>query len=232
MSDNLKGRLRMALVLFVVVAGFYWKLTLTKQFDWVWGPDVATQVLPWFTEQARFWGKGTIALWDPTMWAGQPFLGQAQPGTAYPLNWILFALPLHRGHIMWTVLQWYFVAIRLMAVGFCFWLCRDLGRSRVASLLAGVIFGLGGYIGTTSWPQMVNGAVWLPLVFLFMLRAVRTENVLGNAALSGMFLGVAWLSGHHQAPCSSRWPRREHGCISFSDRAGWTGTSRAQARWP
>jgi hypothetical protein len=97
-------------------------------------------------------------------------------------------------------LQWYFVIIRLMAVAFCYWLCRDLGRSRTASRLAGAVFGLGGYIGNTSWPQMVNGALWLPVVFLFLLRAGRGQNVLGNAALSGMFLGIAWLSGHHQAP--------------------------------
>lgn len=190
----------MALVLFAVVAGFYWKLTLTRQFDWAWGPDMATQVLPWFQEQARFWGKGTIALWDPTMWAGQPLLGQAQPGAAYPLNWILFALPLHKGYIRWDAIEWYFVVMRFMAVAFCYWLCRDLGRSRIASLVGGAIFGLGGYIGATSWPQMTNGALWLPLVFLFLLRAVRTRNTLGNAALSGMFLGIAWLSGHHQAP--------------------------------
>jgi len=190
----------MALVLFAVVAGFYWKLTLTRQFEWPWSGDLATQVLPWFTEQARYWGKGGIALWDPTMWTGQPFLGQGQPGTAYPLNWILFALPLRNGYLRWDVVQWYFVAIRFMAVAFGYWLCRDLGRSRLASLLAGSIFGLGGYIGVTGWPQMVNGALWLPLVLLFLLRAVRKENTIGNAALSGMFIGIAWLSGHHQAP--------------------------------
>jgi len=190
----------MALVLFAVVAGFYWKLTLTRQFEWTWVPDVATQVLPWFEEQARFWGDGTIALWDPTMWAGQPLLGQAQPGTAYPLNWILFALPLHKGFLRSDAVEWYFVVERLMAVAFCYWFCRDLGRSRTASLLGGCVFGFSGYIGTTNWPQMVNGALWLPLVFLFLLRAGRKQNVFGNAALSGMFLGIAWLSGHHQAP--------------------------------
>jgi hypothetical protein len=198
---QLKKRLLAAFLLLAIVAGFYWKLTLTRQFDWVWGPDLATQVLPWFEEQARFWGKGTIALWDPTMWAGQPFVGQNQPGTAYPLNWILFALPMrNNGFIRWDALQWYFVVTRFMAVAFCYWLCRDLGRSRIASLLGGVIFGLGGFIGSTGWPQWVNGAVWLPLVFLFLLRASRTGNMLRNAALSGMFLGIAWLSGHHQAP--------------------------------
>jgi hypothetical protein len=196
-----KRRLGMAVVLFVVVAGFYWKLTLTRQFEWTWGPDVSTQVLPWFEEQARVWGKGTIPLWDPYVWGGQPLLGQAQPGTAYPLNWLLFALPLRRdGLIRGWALQWYFVAIRLMAVVFCYWLCRDLGRSRPASLLGGVIFGLGGFMSETAWPQRVNGAVWLPVVFLFLLRAGRGRKLLGNAALSGLFLGVAWLSGHHQAP--------------------------------
>jgi hypothetical protein len=196
-----KGRLGMALLMLAIVAGFYWKLTLTRQFDWIWGPDQATQVLPWFEVQARAWNQGTIALWDPYVWAGQPLLGQAQPGAAYPLNWILFALPLrHDGLIRWWAIQWYFVVIRFMALAFCYLLCRDLRLSRAASLVAGCVFALGGYIGNTSWPQMVNGAVWLPFVFLFLLRAGRGEQPLRNAALSGMFLGVAWLSGHHQAP--------------------------------
>ncbi len=196
-----KARVGVGLLLFAVVAGFYWKITLTRQYDWVWGPDLTQQVLPWFGEQARAFHQGIFPLWDPYMWGGQPLLAQAQPGAAYPLNWLLFALPLRRdGLIQWWALQWYFVLIRFMAVGFCYLLCRDLGRSRTASVLAGTVFGLGGYIGNTGWPQMVNGAVWLPLVFLFLLRAGRGWNLTGNAALSGMFLGLAWLSGHHQAP--------------------------------
>jgi hypothetical protein len=196
-----KSRLGMALLMLAIVAGFYWKLTLTRQYDWIWGPDQATQILPWLHVEARAWSHGSIGLWDPYVWAGQPLLGQVVPGTAYPLNWLLFALPLrHDGMIRWWALQWYFVAIRFMALAFCYLLCRDLGRSRIASLVAGCVFALGGYIGSTAWPQLVNGAVWLPLVFLFLLRAGRGEQPLRNAVVSGTFLGVAWLSGHHQAP--------------------------------
>lgn len=183
-----------------IVAGFYWKLTLTKQFEWLWSPDLAEQVMPWFTMQAQAWHHGGPALWDPYVWAGQPLLGQAQPGAAYPLNWILFALPLHHDAIRGWAFVWYFVVIRFMAMAFCYLLCRDLGRSRIASLIAGAVFALGGYIGNTGWPQMVNGALWLPLVFLFLLRAGRGDRPLRNAILSGTFLGIAWLSGHHQAP--------------------------------
>lgn len=199
--SSAKHRLSMSLLMFAIVAGFYWKLTLTHQFEWIWGPDLSQQVLPWFLVQARAVSHGTIALWDPYVWAGQPLLGQAQPGAAYPLNWILFALPLrHDGLIRWWALEWYFVVIRFMALGFCYLLCRDLGRSRTASLVCGAVFALGGYIGNTGWPQMVNGALWLPLVFLFLLRAGRGNQLFRNAVLSGTFLGVAWLSGHHQAP--------------------------------
>jgi hypothetical protein len=99
---GVKTRLGMGLVMFVMVAGFYWKLTLTRQFDWIWGPDLTLQVLPWFEVQARAWSHGSVMLWDPYVWRGQPLLGQMLPGAAYPLNWLLFALPLqHDGLIRW-----------------------------------------------------------------------------------------------------------------------------------
>ena len=163
----------MAAVLFLCIAGFYWKLTLTRQFDWMSGPDLAEQVLPWFQVQAHEWHVGRFPLWDPYLWAGQPLFGQAQPGAAYPLNWLLFLLPLQNGHIAGWALAWYFVVIHLMAAWFSYLLCRDLGRSRAASLAGGLIFSLSGYLGNTSWPQMMNGAVWAPLVFLFQFRAAR-----------------------------------------------------------
>ena len=187
------------LILFIVI-GFYWKITLTKQYDWVWGPDLAQQVLPWFEEEARQIQHSELPLWDPHMWLGQPMLGQAQPGTAYPLNWVLFLMPRTRGHIPAAALQWYYVVIHYMAALFCFLLCRDLGRSRAAALIAGLLFSFGGYVGTTDWPQMVNGAVWAPLVLMFLLRAVRGVRPLVSAALCGTFLGMAWLAGHHQVP--------------------------------
>jgi len=188
------------LLLLAITVGFYWHLVLADQSTCLNGTDVAYQVLPWFQFQAGEWHRGAFPLWDPHQGIGQPLLGQAQPGAAYPPNWILFSLPLNKGWIRQVHLHWYFVLTRFLAALFCYWLCRDLKRSRAASILAGVVFGLGGYIGVTEWPQMVNGAIWAPLVFLFMLRALRGRHTAGSAALAGMFLGVSWLSGHHQIP--------------------------------
>jgi Bacterial membrane protein YfhO len=195
-----RNRIRIAALLFLVIAGYYWKLTLTRQFEWMTGADLAEQVLPWFHIQAQEWHAGRFPLWDPYLWAGQPLFGQAQPGAAYPVNWILFLLPLENGHIAGWALAWYYVAIHLMAAGFCYLFCRSLGRSRTACLCAGLVFSLSGFLGNTAWPQMMNGAVWIPLVFLFQLRASRGPRPAANAALSGMFLGIAFLSGHHQIP--------------------------------
>jgi hypothetical protein len=68
------------------------------------------------------------------------------------------------------------------------------------SILAGLAFALGGYVGNTVWPQMINGAIWGPLVLLFLFRAARGTRPIANGAFSGLFLGVSWLSGHHQIP--------------------------------
>ena len=192
----------MAVLMLAITAGFYWKITLTKQYSWFGAGegDISLQVLPWYQFEAREFHSWRMPLWDPHLWMGQPLLAQAQPGAAYPLNWLLFALPLHNGLIRIDALNWYFIAIHFMAMAFCYMLCRDLGRSPAASLIAGCVFSLAGYIGTTDWPQMVNGAVWAPLVLLFLLRAVRERAPWFSAALSGGFLGVAWLSGHHQIP--------------------------------
>ncbi|MGH9672053.1 MAG: hypothetical protein ACRD44_02645, partial [Bryobacteraceae bacterium] len=65
------------LILLVLTIGFYWKLTLSGQYTWLAGPDLAYQVLPWYQFQAGEWHAGRVPLWDPYQWAGQPLLAQA-----------------------------------------------------------------------------------------------------------------------------------------------------------
>ena len=171
-------RLRRAvgpILLLLIVTGFFWKL-LTTQYTWLDHPDMAYPVLPWYQLQAVSWHHGQFPLWDPHVWAGQPLVGQLQPGAAYPLNWFLFLAPLKDGHIQKVWMNVYFIVTHVFAALFCYWLCRDLGRTIAASVLAGTAFALSGVVGTIGWPQMLNGAIWIPLVLLFFLRSARGER--------------------------------------------------------
>jgi len=194
---------RPLVVLALFTVAFYWKLTLTdNQFTFYESPDLAYQVLPWYQFQARAMRSGVFPLWDPYQWSGQSLIGQMQPGTAFPLNWPLFLAPLKNGYIQLVWVHWHFVVIHLLAAWFMYWWCREIGASRFAAVVAGSVFSFSGYLGTTPWPQMLHGAMWIPLVFLFFHRALERKGREGwvNAGWCGGAAGLALLSGHHQAP--------------------------------
>jgi len=189
-----------ALLLLLLSILCFWKLAGTSEYMWMDSPDLANQVLPWWNYQAREWHDGRFPAWEPQQWAGQPLLGQAQPGAAYPLNWLLFLTPLKDGKLRQGYLDAYWILLHYIAALNAFLLCLELRRSWLASVIGGSIFGFLGYAAIVDWPQMVNGLIWAALVMKYLLRAVRGERPWFSAAFAGFWLGVCWLSGHHQVP--------------------------------
>jgi hypothetical protein len=198
-ADNALRRFAGPGLLVIISILFHWKLVLTNQYTWLEAGDIGSLILPWFQFQAGEWHHWRFPMWDPNSWTGQPLFGQAQPGSAYPINWLLFWMPLDHGWLRQDVLHWWYVLVHYLAGLSCYALCRDLGRSRLASVLGGIVYSLAGYVAYTDSPQMLHGAVWAPLVFLFLFRVTAPDGRGSiNAVLSGFFLGVAWLVGHHQ----------------------------------
>ena len=199
--DSLRIRsLLVPAILFVVVVGFYWRLVLTNQYTWLHGPDYANQVLPWYQFEASEWHKGRIPLWDPYEWAGQSIIGQGQPGVADPLNLPLFWWPLRRSWIRQEALHWFYVLPHWIAAMGFYALCREFARSKLASMIGGCLYTLGGLGSSLDWPQMNHATVWGPVALLFVFRAGKGKTPLASGILSGFFLGLAWLAGHHQIP--------------------------------
>ena len=195
-----RGVLAVALLV-ALIATFYWKLTLTSEFVWFDHSDMVYLELPRLEFQARELHKGRFPLWDPHIWMGQPLIGQTQPGPVNPLNLLMMLWPLDEaGYLRTGVLNLYFVAMHLVAALGFYWLCRELKRSRAASILAAGAFSLGGFVGSAPWLDVLSGALWTPWVALFFVRAVRGRRPVESAAVGGLFLGVAWLSGHHEIP--------------------------------
>lgn len=178
----------------------FWKLALTRQYTWLNAGDAGNLLLPWFQMQAGELHRFAFTFWDPYQWCGQPLIGQGQMGTAYPFNWLLWAMPLHHGWLRHVYLNWYFILIHFQAALFAYWLCRDLRRSIAASLFAGLAFTTGPLLGTSEWAPQLNAAVWAPLLLMQFLRIQRAQRPLRSAMLCGAALGMSWLTGSGQIP--------------------------------
>ncbi len=190
------SRARGPLVLLGLMALAFWRILFTDQYTWLNSMDIRAQVLPWLQFQAGEWHAGRFPQWSPYEWAGQNLIGQGQPGVVNPMNWILFAAPLRRGWLRQSTLHWWFYALHAVAALNLYWLARSLGVARTGAVLGGLVFGLFGFLGSIDWPQMICGIIWTPLCFLFVLRG----RGWADASYAGFFLGLAWLSGHHQVP--------------------------------
>src|ERR1035438_5369819 len=99
----------------------------------------------------------------------------------YPLKLPLYLWPLswsshHSGFLSIRLLHLVMVFAHFLGAWFMFLLCRELKLSHFASFLAAVCFSLGGFTGRVGWPNMLDSAVWLPLVFLTLLRALAAAD--------------------------------------------------------
>lgn len=189
-----------ALVLLAITIMVNWKLALTNQYTWLDGSDLTRQIMPWFQEEAAQIRHGWLPLYDMHHWGGQSLIGQDQPGVLFPLNWALFLMREWHGRLALQFANWYYVAIHYLAALFCYGLARELRLTRFASICAGTSFGLSGMMSSITWPQMLNGGMWAPLILLFAIRALDGRRPFWNMAVAGCITGFSFLSGHHQLP--------------------------------
>jgi hypothetical protein len=188
------------LLLFVpTITLFYWKILLTNQFSLLTESEGVNQAYSWL----RFWistvRHGVLPMWDPYTFSGHSFVGEMQTAAFYPLHLVLALFPLNRDHVLSPFLYnaWW-AGAHLMGAVFLFLLVREFGLGRFAAFTAGVSFALGGFVSRLGWPHMLESSIWLPLIFLFLLRAFRAEDTRGllrSAALGGISLGMAILAG-------------------------------------
>jgi hypothetical protein len=138
--------------------------------------------------------SGQLPLWTPYVLAGYPLLSMAQVAIGYPFTWGYLFLP-----GLWAE-QLYVLAPFLLSPMFTYAYARELGRSRLASLLAGLAFGYGGmmcaFIANSG--ILTNSLMWTPLVLLFIDRARKRPLVhcLPGAALT---YTLSVLAGHPQS---------------------------------
>jgi hypothetical protein len=144
---------------------FFWRALFTGKFfvtsdAFIYSYPLRTLV--W--QQLR---AGNLPLWTPQIMSGYPLLSMAQIGIAYPLTWLYLFLP---GRFAET---FYDLAPYLLFPPFIYCYLREVGRSRLAAILAGLAFGYGGFlISPVAYNGLLgNALVWLPLTFIALERA-------------------------------------------------------------
>jgi hypothetical protein len=197
-------RIRMPLLLFIFVFAVCWKIFLSHEYTILAFPDSSRQSYPWFQYMAHCLHQGIFPYWDYTTDGGRTFIGEIQTGVFYPLNMLLALLPLNHSGLLSSSLIERFVALHLFLAGLgIYFLGRHLRLSPFASFVAGVTYAFSGSLASRSFGQInvFFGAVWIPWVFYFALRAFQSSQwmkILLYSNVAGLFLALTLLGGHHQ----------------------------------
>jgi hypothetical protein len=178
---------------------YYWKILLTGDFSILMAWEGASVNWAWLQYWILTIRDGALPLWNPYAFGGHPFGGAMQTAAFYPLHLLLVLVPFNRhGVFSPSVFHQWFALTHFIGGCFMFALARELRLRRFSSVIAGICFSLGGLVGRAPWAFLVHSAIWLPLIVLFLLRALRAEKT-GRAALyaslSGLSLGLAILAG-------------------------------------
>lgn len=158
----------------------------------------------YFPLQAWFAGRlkqFELPLWSPDIFGGFPIFADGETGMFYPPVVLLsFFLPAGQAFVWNVVVHFFFAGI------FTYCLCRALGLTRLASVLGGVTFMFSGFLVAQIHHQnLLDSAVWLPLILCFIERAARTSGGARqiNLAFAGAAFGLQSLAVHVQVPLMS-----------------------------
>lgn len=164
-----------------------------------WGTPML-QFIPWRTYAKQLLLDGQLPLWNPALGMGAPLLANYQSALLYPPNWILLLLDVAWGQTVLVALHLMFAGIGMAL------LARQLGLNRLAQAIAGLAFGMSGYLVARAGFLSINAAAaWLPWIVLAVERLVagdadpsRRLARLRPAAVLGLALSMQWLAGHAQ----------------------------------
>jgi hypothetical protein len=144
---------------------------------------------PWQVFNTAALRHGHLPLWDPHLLMGVPQVGSWLPAVFDP--W-------HLGYLLMPVLVWWnllFPLHQLVAGLGAALLARRLTGSRVGGLVAGLIYGLGGFVEGHNGQNQGEVAVMLPFLLLALV-ALADRPTARRAIVAGLVLAVVVLCGH------------------------------------
>jgi len=130
-----------------------------------------------------------FVLWNPYVFAGEPFAANPQSSAFYPLSllWLLGPAEV----VLGPYLALHFLLAGIFA--YCFFL--ELGLKRTSALAGSLALTLGGgFASLTLQVVNLNSAAWIPGILWLGIRMQRTGSLRGALAL-GLLTGLQILGG-------------------------------------
>jgi hypothetical protein len=156
--------------------------------------DIWRQFFPWrmfgFSELAKL----HLALWNPYVFSGAPYLGGFQAALLYPPNWLFMILPMATAINAGIALHIFLAGVFM----YCWAAYRRLHW--VACLSAGLVYMFGGpEFGRVVPGHLTNidTLTWAPLIFLALDDLTMTRSLRG-ALLGSAAFAMQIFAGHVQ----------------------------------
>ncbi len=137
-------------------------------------------------------GRG-LPLWNPYQFAGQSIVANPQATLFYPLAWIMIPLGVPRG-VGWLITLHLWIGAWGMAQ-----FTRQLGATRSAALIAGIVYGFSALMGAHLNAGHLNYLLcqaWLPWIATAYLWSLTRQRWLLAALPGAAALGLCILSGY------------------------------------
>jgi hypothetical protein len=178
-------------LLALLIGVFFLDILLGKTYLW---EDFVYQWFPFRQFAASSLARGELPLWNPYTFNGMPFLAEIQTEVFY-LPMMVLTFFLHDGKLGVFWLELVNILQYAIAAAGMFLLARSFGTRRIAALVAGIAFGLSGFMVLHAIHQVITGVVaWYPLVLLLFRKALREPGwrwvfaaalVLGHSFFAG-----------------------------------------------
>ena len=135
----------------------FWRLVFGGQVLY-WGLP-SLQFVPWRVLVNDALRAGHLPLWTPLLGMGAPLMANHQSAVFYPPNWLSLIIPPEYAVSILAVLHLSFAGVGMVR------LARRTGLGDFGAAIAGLTFGLSGYLTGRLWFITINNAmVWLPWI--------------------------------------------------------------------
>lgn len=151
--------------------------------------DTIREFFPWLTFTIEELRKGSIPLWNPHNFSGQPHMANFLTAVFYPLNIIYFFTDLIDGYTIMIFLQPVLISV------FMYLYAKKIGVSTVGSMFSAVILSYSSYM--TEWMEygvVGHALAWFPLT-LYSIESLREKKKRRYVILFALSITMSLLAG-------------------------------------